>query len=75
MEPADFARLTKARRPTISLSAAGEENVSVIVAPIGQSFRLQDLGDASSAAQRFLSTTVAPAGSDKQARLLRASER
>ena len=47
----------------------------MIVAPIGQSFRLQDLGDASSAAQRFLSTTVAPEGSDKQARLLKASER
>ncbi len=59
----------------MSLCSAGEENVSVIVAPIGQSFRLQDLGDASSAAQRFLSTTVAPEGSDKQARLLRASER
>ena len=49
--------------------------MSVIVAPIGQSFRLQDLGDARSAAQRFLSTTVAPEGSDKEARLLRASER
>ena len=47
----------------------------MIVAPIGQNFRLQDLGDASAAAQRFLSTTVAPEGSDKEARLIRASER
>ena len=47
----------------------------MIVAPIGQSFRLQDLGDAGSAAQRFLSTTVAPEGSDKEARLLKATER
>ena len=47
----------------------------MIVAPIGESFRLQDLGDARGAAQRFLSTTVAPEGSDKQARLLMASER
>ena len=47
----------------------------MIVAPIGESFRLQDLGDARGAAQRFLSTTVAPEGSDKQARLLMACER
>ena len=47
----------------------------MIVAPIGESFRLQDLGDARGATQRFLSTTVAPEGSDKQARLLMASER
>jgi len=47
----------------------------VIVAPIGQSFRLQDLGDASAAAQRFLSTTVAPQGSDREAKLLKATER
>ena len=47
----------------------------MIVAPIGESFRLQNLGDARGAAQRFLSTTVAPEGSDKQARLLMASER
>ena len=59
----------------MALGTAGEENVSVIVAPIGQSFRLQDLGGASAAAQRFLSTTVAPEGSDKEARLIRASER
>lgn len=45
------------------------------MAPIGETFRLQDLGDARGAAQRFLSTTVAPEGSDKQARLLMASER
>ena len=59
----------------VSLWAAGEENVSVFVAPIGQSFRVQDLGGASAAAQRFLSTTIAPEGSDKEARLIRASER
>lgn len=58
-----------------ALPCAGEENLSVIVAPIGQSFRLQDLGDARGAAQRFLSTTIAPEGSDKEALLLGASDR
>ncbi|CAL5226947.1 g9831 [Coccomyxa viridis] len=82
LDPPSAARSRQKRRQVSEPTAAfgppgstGEENVSVIVAPIGQSFRLQDLGDASSAAQRFLSTTVAPEGSDKQARLLKASER
>lgn len=73
-EPKKLPPVLIAGRP-LMMCTAGEENVSVIVAPIGQSFRLQDLGDASSAAQRFLSTTVAPEGSDKEARLLRATER
>jgi hypothetical protein len=55
--------------------AAGEENLSVIVAPIGGGFRLADLGDARRAAERFLSTTVAPEGSGKEAVLIDAYER
>ena len=47
----------------------------MIVAPIGGGFQLEDLGDARAAAQRFLSRTVAPEGSKKQAVLIDAYER
>ena len=47
----------------------------MIVAPIRPGFKLEDLGTAEQAIQRFLSTTVAPEGSDKQASLLSASSR
>jgi hypothetical protein len=53
----------------------GEKNVSVIVAPIFQGFKLAGLGSPAEAAQRFLDTTAAPPGSDKTAELVAASSR
>ncbi|GLI62450.1 hypothetical protein VaNZ11_005080 [Volvox africanus] len=52
----------------------GEENVSIIVAPIAPGFTLQSLGDPQSAGKRFLAT-LAPEGSGLQAQLLGASGR
>lgn len=54
---------------------SGEENISVIVAPIYEGFQLSSLGTSQAAAQNFLDTIVAPAGSDKTARLIAAQER
>eukprot|EP00877_Chromochloris_zofingiensis_P014932 jgi/Chrzof1/9693/Cz04g12120.t1_PPD7[v5.2] len=53
--------------------SSGEENISVIVAPIYEGFRLDSLGQPTDAAQRFLTTTAAPPGSNKQAQLVTAS--
>lgn len=55
--------------------STGEENVSIIAAPIQSGFRLQGLGSAEKAGQRFLSTTIAPPGSGLEAQLLSATER
>lgn len=52
--------------------STGEENISVIVAPIRDGFKLENMGSPAEAAQRFLSTTVAPPGSDRTAMLLSA---
>ncbi|GLC42035.1 Thylakoid-anchored PsbP-like protein [Pleodorina starrii] len=52
----------------------GEENVSVIVAPISPGFTLQSLGDPRVAGERFLAT-LAPEGSGLQAALLRTAGR
>lgn len=54
---------------------AGEENLSVVVAPIDGGFKLGDLGGPRQAAERFLSTTVAPEGSNRTAELISAYER
>lgn len=53
----------------------GEDNISVIVAPIREGFRLENMGTPAEAAERFLATTVAPQGSDKVAALLDARAR
>ena len=55
--------------------STGEENISVICAPIRDSFQLSSLGTAQEAAQTFLQTKVAPEGSQLKAQLLEASER
>ena len=55
--------------------STGEENLSVICAPIRDSFQLSSLGTPQEAAQTFLDTRVAPAGSQLRAQLLQASER
>lgn len=55
--------------------STGEENVSIIAAPIAAGFKLEELGSAEQAAERFLSTTVAPPGSGREATLLSATSR
>ncbi len=47
----------------------------MVVAPIAAGFTLGDLGGPSQAAERFLSTTVAPEGSNRTAELITAYER
>jgi len=54
---------------------AGEENLSVVVAPIMGGFKLGDLGGPQQAAERFLATTVAPEGSGRTAKLFDTYER
>lgn len=53
----------------------GEDNMSVIVAPITQGFRVSDLGDPPAASEKFLGTTIAPKGSDKVAELVDSGSR
>lgn len=53
----------------------GEDNISAIVAPIREGFRLEGMGSPAEAAQRFLDATVAPPGSGKRAELLGAGSR
>ncbi|KAF8072575.1 poc1a [Scenedesmus sp. PABB004] len=55
--------------------SSGEENVSVIVAPIYAGFELQSLGPPAGAAQAFLDTIAAPPRGDKAAALLAAAQR
>jgi hypothetical protein len=65
-------------RTLCSLLAAccsGEQNISIIVAPIFEGFALQSLGSPQAAAQQFLDTIAAPAGSDKTAALVAAEQR
>lgn len=54
---------------------SGEENISIIVAPIFEGFQLSSLGSPQQAAQQFLDTIAAPAGSDKTAALVAAEQR
>lgn len=51
------------------MRCSGEENVSVVVAPIAPGFTLGSLGPPEAAAVRFLST-IAPEGSGREATLL-----
>jgi hypothetical protein len=53
--------------------STGEENVSVVVAPIEPGFSLEQLGEPADAARRFLEQTVAPPGSGREAQLFAAS--
>jgi len=55
--------------------SSGELNVSVIVAPIEESFTLASLGDPREAGAKFLSISIAPQGPTLKATLLDASER
>jgi hypothetical protein len=56
-------------------ACSGEENISIIVAPIFEGFSLSSLGTPQAAAQQFLDTIAAPAGSDKTAALVAAEQR
>lgn len=74
--------LRQKRKDVVEPSAAfgpagstGEENISVVVAPIFQGFKLKSLGAADAAGRYFLDNIVAPAGSDKTATLIAAQER
>ncbi|WIA08472.1 hypothetical protein OEZ85_007908 [Tetradesmus obliquus] len=74
--------LRQKRKDVVEPSAAfgpagstGEENISVVVAPIFQGFKLESLGAADAAGRYFLDNIVAPAGSDKTATLIAAQER
>jgi hypothetical protein len=78
----DPPSLRRQRRDVVEPSAAfgpagstGEENISVVVAPIYQGFKLESLGAADAAGRYFLDNIVAPAGSDKTATLIAAQER
>lgn len=53
--------------------STGEENVSVVVAPIMPGFSLEQLGSPADAANTFLGRTVAPPGSGRTAELFAAS--
>lgn len=55
--------------------STGEENVSVVAAPIFAGFDLASLGSPTEAAERLLLPSVAPPGSGKTAALLAAGER
>ena len=55
--------------------STGEENVSVVVAPIQPGFTLDSLGTAEQAGRRFLETTVASISANREAQLLSADSR
>ena len=55
-------------------AGTGEENISVIVAPIDSGFRLSSLGSASQAAERFLKSLLGP-GKSLQTELINPSQR
>lgn len=80
LDPPDVRRRTVTRKRGPEPSAAfgppgstGEENISVIVAPIREGFKLQNLGSPIEAARLFLENTVAPPGSDRTAHLITAT--
>lgn len=60
---------------SIVLCCSGEENISIIVAPIFEGFALSSLGSPQAAAQTFLDTIAAPAGLDKTAAVIAAEQR
>lgn len=53
----------------------GEDNISVVAAPIMPGFSIRGLGDPSTAAQSFLDSTIAPPGGDKTASLIQSGSR
>ena len=55
--------------------SSGEENVSVVVAPIQTGFRLESLGTAEQAGRRFLEMTVASINANREAVLVSAQSR
>ena len=55
--------------------STGEENISVVVAPIQTGFKLESLGTAEQAGRRFLETTVASINANREANLLSAQSR
>ncbi|KAA6421967.1 MAG: photosystem II reaction center family [Trebouxia sp. A1-2] len=55
--------------------SSGEENISVVVAPIQPGFKLESLGTAEQAGRRFLETTVASINANREAKLLAAESR
>ncbi|KAL3134028.1 Thylakoid-anchored PsbP-like protein [Trebouxia sp. C0010 RCD-2024] len=55
--------------------SSGEENISVVVAPIQTGFRLESLGTAEQAGRRFLETTVASINANREAVLVSAQSR
>lgn len=78
-----LADLTHRQRRTVAEPEAaygppgstGEENISVVVAPIQPGFRLESLGTAEQAGRRFLETTVASINANREATLLAAESR
>lgn len=78
----DPAAPTRPRRSVAEPEAAygppgssGEENISVVVAPIQTGFKLESLGTAEQAGRRFLETTVASINANREANLLAAESR
>lgn len=74
--PSLAARRAKNRAPDPSAAfgppgSNGEQNISVVVAPIREGFRLESLGTPEQAATRFLDGSIAPKGSGKTAILLK----
>lgn len=55
--------------------STGEENISVVVAPIQPGFKLESLGTAEQAGRRFLESTVASINANREAKLLAAESR
>ena len=55
--------------------SSGEENISVVVAPIQTGFKLESLGTAEQAGRRFLETTVASINANREAALIAAESR
>lgn len=55
--------------------SSGEENISVVVAPIQSGVQLTDLGSAEQAGKRFLETNVASINANREAKLLFAQSR
>lgn len=71
-------RRARAAEPTAAFGPAGstgEQNISIVVAPIYEGFKLRDLGTPTEAAQRLLLPMVAPEGSDRTASLLTSTSR
>ena len=55
--------------------SSGEENISVVVAPIQAGFKLESLGTAEQAGRRFLETTLASINANREANLVSAQSR